>query len=157
MTIRAARPDDAALIAQLVRELADYERLSEHAVATPADLAECLFGASPKAHALIVESDGKPAGFCVYFYNFSTFAGRAGIYVEDVFVRPEFRRQGLGRAIFQHLARKAVAEGCARMEWAVLNWNEPAIRFYESLGAVALSDWRIERLSGAMLADFAKG
>jgi len=157
LTIRAARPDDAALIAQLVRELADYEQLSAHAVATPSDLAASLFGQSPKAHALIIECDGKPAGFCVYFYNFSTFAGRPGIYVEDVFVRPEFRRRGLGRTVFQHLARKAVAEGCARMEWAVLNWNEPAIRFYESLGAVALRNWTTERLSGAALIDFAKG
>ena len=157
MTIRAARPEDAPLLAQLVCELAEYERLADHAVATPEDLAANLFAPSPKAHALIVENDGEPAGFCVYFYNFSTFAGRPGIYVEDVFVRPAFRRHGLGRAVLQYLARKAVAEGCARMEWAVLNWNEPAIRFYESLGAVPMTTWTTERLSGDALADFAKG
>ena len=157
MTIRPARPEDVTLIAELVRELAEYERLLDHAVATPEDLAESFFGSSPKAHALIIESDGEPAGFCVYFYNFSTFAGRPGIYVEDVFVRPAFRRRGLGRAVFQYLARKAVAENCARMEWSVLNWNEPAIHFYESLGAVPMSAWTVERLSDAALADFAKG
>ena len=139
------------LIAELVRELAEYERLLDHAVATPEDLAESFFGSSPKAHALIIESDGEPAGFCVYFYNFSTFAGRPGIYVEDVFVRPAFRRRGLGRAVFQYLARKAVAENCARMEWSVLNWNEPAIQFYKRLGATAQDAWTMYRVTGENL------
>jgi GNAT superfamily N-acetyltransferase len=156
LTIRPARLEDAALIATLVKELAEYERLAEHAVATPDDLAAALFGSSPKAFALIVESEGQPAGFCVYFYMFSTFTGRPGIYVEDVFVRPEFRRRGYGRAFFHHLARKAVDEGCGRVEWAVLNWNEPAIRFYASLGAVPMTEWTTQRLAGDALKNFAE-
>jgi len=141
----------------LVRELAEYERLADQAVATVEDLHIAFFGPSPKAHALMIEVDGAAVGTAVYFYNFSTFAGRPGIYIEDVYVRPAFRRRGLGRAVFLHLARQAVAEGCARMEWSVLNWNEPAIRFYESLGAIKLDAWTTERLSGSALTDFAKG
>lgn len=156
MTIRLALPSDLGLIVSLVRELAEYERLADQAVATEDDLKTALFGAAPKAHALIVEADGHPAGFAVYFYNFSTFVGRAGIYVEDVFIRPQFRRRGLGRAVFRHLAQKTVAEGCGRMEWSVLDWNEPAIRFYASLGATPMRAWIIERLSGTALKKFAE-
>jgi len=156
LTIRPARPGDEALIATLVKELAAYERLADQAVATPAALAAALFGPSPTAHALIAEAEGQPAGFCLYFYSFSTFIGRPGIYVEDVFVRPEFRRRGFGRAFFHYLARKAVAEGCGRMEWAVLDWNEPAIRFYAALGAVPMSEWTTQRLAGAALKNFAE-
>jgi len=115
-----------------------------------------LFGPSPKAHALIVEQDGQPAGFAIYFYNFSTFLGRPGIYVEDVFIRPEFRRAGFGRAIFKYLAQKAVAENCGRMEWWVLDWNEPAIRFYAGLGAVPMDEWTVQRLTGDALKNFAE-
>jgi GNAT superfamily N-acetyltransferase len=156
-SIRPARPEDVPQILALIRELAEYERLADQAIATTEQLAEAFFGPNPKAHALIVEADGEAVGVGVYFYNFSTFLGRAGIYVEDVYVRPEFRRRGLGRMVFQYLARKAVAEGCTRMEWSVLNWNEPAIRFYRGLGAVPLDAWTTQRLSGSALADFAKG
>jgi diamine N-acetyltransferase len=156
MSIRDATPADLPLIAALVRELAEYEKLAHQAVATEADFAESLFGPHPKAHALIVEHEGQPAGFAIYFYNYSTFLGRPGIYVEDVFVRPEFRRNGFGRALFKYLARKAVAEKCGRMEWWVLDWNEPAINFYRGLGAVAMDEWTVQRLTGDALKSFAE-
>ena len=156
MSIRPAAPEDLPLIASLVRELAEYEKLADQAVATEADFAESLFGPHPKAYALIVEQDGQPAGFAIYFYNYSTFLGRPGIYVEDVFVRPEFRRGGFGRAIFKYLAQKAVAENCGRMEWWVLDWNEPAIRFYAGLGAVPMDEWTVQRLTGDALKNFAE-
>jgi GNAT superfamily N-acetyltransferase len=156
MTIRPATSEDLPLIASWVRELAEYEKLVHQAVATEADFAESLFGPQPKAHALIVEQDGQPAGFAIYFYNYSTFLGRPGIYVEDVFIRPEFRRGGFGRAIFKYLAQKAVAENCGRMEWWVLDWNEPAIRFYAGLGAVPMDEWTVQRLTGDALKSFAE-
>jgi diamine N-acetyltransferase len=156
VSIRDATPADLPLIASLVRELAEYEKLAHQAVATEADFAESLFGPSPKAHALIVEHEGKPAGFAIYFYNYSTFLGRPGIYVEDVFVRPEFRRNGFGRALFKYLAQKAVAEKCGRMEWWVLDWNEPAINFYRGLGAAAMDEWTVQRLTGDALKSFAE-
>ena len=156
MSIREATPADLPLIASLVRELAEYEKLAHQAVATEADFAESLFGPHPKAYALIVEHEGQPAGFAIYFYNYSTFLGRPGIYVEDVFVRPEFRRNGFGRALFKYLARKAVAEKCGRMEWWVLDWNEPAINFYRGLGAVAMDEWTVQRLTGDALKSFAE-
>jgi GNAT superfamily N-acetyltransferase len=154
--IRPAVPADLPLIAALVRELAEYERLADQAVATEADFEAALFGVPPKAHAVIAEADGEPAGFGLYFYNFSTFVGRPGIYIEDVYIRPPFRRLGLGRAIFKYLAQKAVEERCGRMEWSVLDWNEPAIRFYASLGAVPMDEWTIQRLTGDALRTFAE-
>lgn len=156
MSIRPATPEDLPLVTSLVRELAEYEKLAHQAVATEADFAESLFGLHPKAYALIVEQDGQPAGFAIYFYNYSTFLGRPGIYVEDVFIRPEFRRGGFGRAIFKYLAQKAVAENCGRMEWWVLDWNEPAIRFYAGLGAVPMDEWTVQRLTGDALKTFAE-
>jgi GNAT superfamily N-acetyltransferase len=156
MTIRPATPADLKLITSLVRELAEYEKLGHQAVATEADFESSLFGQVPKAHALIVEADGEPAGFALYFYNFSTFLGRPGLYVEDAFIRPAFRRNGFGRAIFHYLAKQAVAENCGRMEWSVLNWNEPAIRFYRSLGAVPMDEWTVQRLTGDALRQFAE-
>ncbi len=156
MSIRQATRDDLSLIAVLVRELAEYEKLADQAVATEADFDNALFGAFPRAYALIVEHDGQPAGFAIYFYNFSTFLGRPGIYVEDVFIRPEFRRNGFGQAIFKYLAKKAVAEGCGRMEWWVLDWNEPAIRFYRGLGAAPMDEWTVQRLTGDALRNFAE-
>lgn len=156
MTIRPATPDDVPLITSMVRELAEYEKLADQAVATEADFARELFGPSPKAHALIVEHEGQPAGFALYFYNFSTFLGRPGIYIEDVFVRSEFRRNGYGRKIFKYLANKALAEGCGRMEWWVLDWNAPAIEFYRGLGAVAMDEWTVQRLTGDALKTFAE-
>ena len=156
MTIRAATPADAPLIATLVRELADYEQLAHEAVATIADFEKALFGPNPKAHALIVEHEGQTAGFAIYFYNFSTFLGRPGIYVEDVYIRPDFRRHGFGGAVFRHLAQQAVAEGCGRMEWWVLDWNEPAIRFYGKIGAKPMNEWTVQRLTGDALREFAE-
>ena len=154
--IRAAAPADVPLITSLVRELAEYEKLADEAVATEADFIRALFGPSPKAHALIVEHEGQPAGFALYFYNFSTFLGRPGIYIEDVFIRPEFRRNGFGRAIFKYLARKALAENCERLEWWVLDWNAPAIDFYRGLGAIAMDEWTVQRLTGDALKTFAE-
>jgi GNAT superfamily N-acetyltransferase len=156
LSIRSATLEDLPLITSLVRELAEYEKLAHQAVATEADFAESLFGPHPKAYALIVEHDGQPAGFAIYFYNYSTFLGRPGIYVEDVFIRPEFRRGGFGRAIFKYLAQKAVAENCGRMEWWVLDWNDPAIRFYAGLGAVPMDEWTVQRLTGDALKNFAE-
>jgi diamine N-acetyltransferase len=155
--IRAAEPADLPLIAILVRELAAYERLAHAAIATESDFEMALFGANPKAYGLIAEHDGVPAGFAIYFYNFSTFVGRAGLYVEDVFIRPEFRGNGYGLAVFRYLARKAVEERCGRMEWSVLDWNEPAIRFYAGLGAVAMDEWTTRRLTGDALVALAQG
>jgi GNAT superfamily N-acetyltransferase len=146
-----AVPADAAVIADLVRELADYERLGHEAAATASDFAMALFGPVPRAHAMLAEMEGDVVGFALYFFNFSTFLGRHGLYVEDVFVRPDHRRRGIGRAFFQALAARAVAEGCGRMEWAVLNWNRPAIEFYRSFGAVPLDAWTLQRLAGGAL------
>jgi GNAT superfamily N-acetyltransferase len=151
LNIRPATSADISLIVSLVRELAEFERLAHEVVATEADFAANLFGPVPKAHAVIAEIDREPAGFGLYFYNFSTFLGRPGLYIEDVYVRPEFRRHGLGRAIFKYLAQKAVAENCGRMEWWVLDWNEPAILFYRGMGAVAMDEWTVQRLTGDAL------
>lgn len=156
MTIRAASSADTPLIAALVRELAAYEKLAHEAVATAADFEEALFGPQPKAHALIVEHDGQIAGFAIYFYNFSTFLGRPGIYVEDVYIRPDFRRHGFGKAVFKHLAQQAIQENCGRMEWGVLDWNQPAIKFYAGLGAKPMDEWTVQRLTGDALRKFAE-
>jgi len=154
--IRDATPADLSLIVSLVRELAEYERLAHEAIATEADFHVALFGPSPKAYALIVVHEGQPAGFALYFYNFSTFLGRPGIYIEDVFIRPEFRRNGFGRTIFKYLAQKALAEGCGRVEWWVLDWNAPAIDFYRGLGAIPMDEWTVQRLTGDALKTFAE-
>jgi GNAT superfamily N-acetyltransferase len=156
LTIRAATSADTPLIATLVRELAEYEKLAHEAVATAVDFDAALFGPQPKAHALIVEHDGQAAGFAIYFYNFSTFLGRPGLYVEDLYIRPEFRRHGFGGAVFKYLAQKAIQEGCGRMEWWVLDWNEPAIRFYGKIGAKPMDEWTVQRLTGDALREFAE-
>jgi len=149
--IRLARPDDAPLLLELIRGLAEYEKLSDQVSATAQDLRDTLFGARPAAEALIAELDGAPAGFALFFSNYSTFLAKPGIYLEDLFVKPELRRRGVGRALFTHMARLAVERNCGRFEWSVLDWNEPAIAFYKSLGAVALSDWTVFRLTGEAL------
>ena len=149
--VRLARPDDAALVLQFIRQLAEYEKLSHQVVATEAQLRQTLFGARPAAEALIAELDGVPAGFALFFHNYSTFLARPGIYLEDLFVSPAFRRQGVGRALFTRVARLAVERQCGRFEWSVLDWNAPAIAFYRSLGAEPLSDWTIFRLTGEAL------
>jgi GNAT superfamily N-acetyltransferase len=153
--IRSATEQDVPLILNLIKELAEYERLSSEVVATEAGLTAALFGSSSRAHALIACSGADPVGFAVYFYNFSTFLGRAGLYLEDLFVRPAWRRRGVGRQLLRELAERAVAEGCGRLEWSVLDWNEPAIRFYESIGARPMNEWTVYRLTGDALVRFA--
>lgn len=157
LVIRAAMPADAQLVYALVRELAEYERLLDDVDATAEDLARALFGPSPRVFCDIAEWNGETAGFALWFYNFSTFRGRHGIYLEDLFVRPAFRGKGIGKALLVHLAQRAVAEGCARVEWSVLDWNEPSIKFYESLGAIAMEEWTIFRLTGGALTKVARG
>jgi GNAT superfamily N-acetyltransferase len=153
--LRDVVPGDEALVASFVRKLADYERLADEARGTAEDFRRALFAAPPRAWALIAEVDGRSVGFALWFYNFSTFAARPGLYVEDVFVDPAERGRGIGRTIFRHLARRALDEGCARMEWQVLDWNAPAIGFYRSIGARAMDQWTTERLDGDALAAFA--
>ncbi len=153
--LRDARPGDAATILRFVRLLAEYEKLAHEVRATEAMLHEELFGPAPRAHALLVESGGAAVGFALWFYSFSTFTGRASLYVEDVFVLPEHRGAGIGRAIFADLARRAVAQKCERMDWSVLDWNAPAIGFYRGIGAVPVRGWTLQRLSGEALAALA--
>ena len=155
LAIRAAVPADSALIFALVRELADYEKLSGDVDATPEAIAAALFAREPRLFCDIAEWNGEPAGFAVWFLNFSTFRGRHGIYVEDLFVRPAFRAKGIGKALMARLARRCVDEGWARFEWAVLDWNAPSIEFYRSIGAQVMDEWRICRLSGEALQAFA--
>jgi GNAT superfamily N-acetyltransferase len=151
LTIRAATRDDVSLILGFIRELAEYEKLLHEVVATEADVMETLFGTTPRAEVVIAEYDGAPVGFALFFHNYSTFIGGPGIYLEDLYVRPEARGKGAGRALLAHLACLALDRGCARLEWAVLDWNRPAIGFYESLGARAMDDWTVYRLSGEPL------
>jgi GNAT superfamily N-acetyltransferase len=155
LLIRAAVPADAALIFALVRELAAYEKLAGEVDATPERIAAALFSTQPRLFCDLAEWNGAPAGFAVWFLNFSTFRGRHGIYVEDLFVRPAFRAKGIGKALMARLAKRCVDEGWARFEWAVLDWNAPSIEFYRSIGATVMDDWRICRLSGQSLQDFA--
>jgi GNAT superfamily N-acetyltransferase len=154
LSIRAASPEDISLILSLIRELAEYERAPQEARATPELIRRALFPdapARPHAECLIGDIDGQPQGFALFFTNFSTWTGRPGIYLEDLLVRPAARGHGLGKALLKHLARTAVERGCARFEWAVLDWNEPAIGFYKALGATAMHDWTVFRLSGDAL------
>jgi GNAT superfamily N-acetyltransferase len=155
LNIRPATPADAPTIASLVRELAAYEKLEHEAQARPEDFLRELESPNPVIHVLIAEWNGAPAGFALYFFNFSTFVGRQGLYLEDLFVRPEQRSHGIGRALLRALARIAEARGCGRMEWAVLDWNEPALRFYKSLQARQMNEWIIHRLAPAEIAQLA--
>jgi len=155
LLIRAAREADATLIFALVRELADYENLQSEVAATPETLAASLFTREPRLFCEIAEWNGEPAGFSVWFLNYSTFRGRHGLYVEDLFVRPAFRGHGIGKALMARLARHCVEQGFARFEWAVLDWNAPSIAFYKSIGAQVMDEWKICRLSGQALQDFA--
>src|SRR4051794_17195897 len=149
--IRAARESDVATIARLIRGLAEYERLADHVVLDEAELRRHLFGSRPYAEVLLAEEAGEVVGFALFFFNFSTFLGKPGLYLEDLFVFPEHRGNGHGKALFVAVAREAVRRGCGRMEWSVLNWNEPAIRFYRAMGAVPMDDWTMYRLTGATL------
>jgi GNAT superfamily N-acetyltransferase len=155
LVIRPAVPADATLIFALVCELADYENLQGEMDATPEAIAAALFAPAPRLFCDIAEWNGEPAGFAVWFLNFSTFRGRHGIYVEDLFVRPEFRGHGIGKALMARLARRCVDDGLARCEWAVLDWNAPGIAFYRSIGAQVMDKWKICRLTGKALHEFA--
>ena len=151
LEIRAIFEEDAPLILQLIKELAEYEKLSHEVVATEDSLRRSLFGQRRFAEALIGEVEGEPAGFALFFHNFSTFLGRPGIYLEDLYVRPEFRGSGLGRALLAYLARLALERGCGRLEWSVLDWNEPAIGLYKSVGAAPVDGWTGYRVAGKAL------
>jgi GNAT superfamily N-acetyltransferase len=150
--IDPATEADLPLVLSFIKELAAYERLEGEVKATVEDLRDTLFGARRVAHALLARADGEPAGFALYFFNVSTFVGRRGLYLEDLYVRPQFRHQGLGRLLLARLARIALDEQCGRMEWAVLDWNEPALRVYRAIGAQPMSEWTIQRLTGPALA-----
>ncbi len=149
--IAPAVEDDSTLIVDLIRELASYEKLEHEVVATPTMLRDALFGPRPSAEVLIARVAGEAAGFALYFHNFSTFLGRHGLYLEDLYVRPAFRGRGIGRLLLVHLARTAVNRGCGRFDWAVLDWNKPAREFYESLGAKAIQAWVAYRVTGEAL------
>ena len=146
--IAPADSQDLGHVLAMIEALADYEKLRHLCIATEAGLRESLFGAKPAAEVLLGWEGSEPVAFALFFHNFSTFLGRKGLYLEDLFVRPAFRRHGYGRALLVHLARIAVERGCGRFEWAVLDWNAPAIGFYESLGATVMPDWRISRVTG---------
>jgi len=152
ITIRPAAPADLPLIAQLIRDLAEYEKLAHEVRFDEAVLGEKLFGPRPYAEVLIGELDGAAQGFALFFHNFSTFEGKPGIYLEDLFVRPAARGSGLGKALLARLAELALQRDCARLEWSVLDWNEPAIGFYKKLGARLMDEWTVMRLDGADLA-----
>ena len=156
LSVRAARPADSALVFALVRELADYEKLAHEVDATERQIADALFGPTPRLYCDIAEWGGEAVGFAVWFLNFSTFRGRHGLYLEDIFVRPAFRQRGIGKALMARLAAHCVERGYARFEWAVLDWNAPSIAFYRSIGAQVMEEWKICRLSGPALATFAR-
>jgi GNAT superfamily N-acetyltransferase len=155
LNIRRAEASDAALILSFIRALAEYEHLSPSVVATEQDLLRDGFGHEPKFRCVIAEWDQRPVGFALYFYNYSTFQGRPGIFLEDLFVNPEFRGKGIGRALLLHLARLAVRENCGRYVWQVLDWNTPSIEFYKSLGAKLMSEWLTMRVEDAALENMA--
>jgi GNAT superfamily N-acetyltransferase len=153
--ILPGRAENVSTILALIRALAEYERLSDHVVATEAGLTRWLFGDRPAAEVVIAWAGDEPVGFALFFHNFSTFLGRPGLYLEDLFVKPEWRGRGVGRRLLSHLAAIAMERGCGRFEWAVLDWNEPAIAFYRRMGAVVLEDWRVCRVTGEALATLA--
>ena len=153
--IEAARPEDCGVILQFIRDLAEYERLLDQVVATEEDVRRELFGEKSVIRAVVAWEDETPVGFALYFFNFSTFLTRRGLYLEDLYVTPKSRGKGYGKQLMRHLAKTAKEEGCGRFEWSVLDWNEPAIGFYESLGATVMLDWRLCRLTGVALDRFA--
>jgi GNAT superfamily N-acetyltransferase len=157
LTIRRARPGEAGLVLSFVRELAEYEKLLHEVEATEAMIDVALFGSNPRLFCEIAEWKGEPAGFAVWFINFSTFSGRSGIYLEDLFVRPAQRGNGIGKALLVHLAKQCMANGWSRLQWSVLDWNTPSIEFYKSLGAVLMDEWTVCRIGGPALAALARG
>ncbi len=150
-TIRKANPDDIPLVLSLIKEIADYENLSHEVVATEENLHDSLFGENSNTEVIIAYYNELPAGYAVFFHNFSSFIGKSGLYLEDIYVKPELRGEGVGKKIFMHLAQLAVDRNCGRMEWSVLNWNVPAINFYQKLGAVPLEEWTVYRLTESKL------
>jgi GNAT superfamily N-acetyltransferase len=156
LAIHRARPDEIGLILSLIRELADYEKLSHEVEATEASIGAALLGDHPLLFCEIAEWNGGPAGFAVWFVNFSTFSGRPGLYLEDLFVRPAYRGKGIGRALLAQLARECLANGWSRLQWAVLDWNSPSIEFYRSLGAVLMDEWTLCQVTGPALSALAK-
>lgn len=154
LEILPATAADIPLLCDLIQALADYEKLSHEVVGNPEDLHQHLFGERPYAEALIARVEGQAAGFALFFHNFSTFLMRPGLYLEDLFVLPDYRRQGIGRALLRYLAQLAVERGCGRLEWNVLDWNAPAIAFYEQMGAEIKHEWRLCRISGQSLQAF---
>jgi GNAT superfamily N-acetyltransferase len=157
LAIRPARPGEAGLVLSLIRELAEYEKLAHEVEATEATIADALFGARPLVYCDIAEWSGEPAGFQVWFVNFSTFSGRYGIYLEDLFVRPALRGKGIGKALLAHLAARCVENGWSRLQWSVLDWNTPSIEFYKSLGAELMDEWTVCKVTGEALKTLAKG
>lgn len=155
-TIRSATIEDTALILRFIQELANYEKLLHEVVADEATLKESLFGDTPHAKVVIGEYNGKPVSFALYFHNFSTFIGRPGIYLEDLYVQPNMRGKGLGKILLGYLASVAIELNCARLEWWVLDWNKPAIDFYQSLGAQPMDEWTVNRVTGEALNKLAK-
>ena len=153
--IRAAAVDDVPVIFSFIKKLADYEKLAHEVVATEQSLLETLFGVRKTAEVAIGYFKNKPVGFVLFFHNYSTFLSRPGLYIEDLFVDESYRRRGVGAALLGHVARLAIERNCGRLEWSVLDWNEPAISFYKKLGAVPMSDWTVFRLTGQRLADLA--
>ena len=151
ITIREARPEDAAAIYAMIYELAVYEKAPEEVITTPDEIRETLFGADSKTEALIAEYEGKIAGYAVFFTSYSTWLGRNGIYMEDLYVSPAYRGLGAGKALLKHIAQLAVQRQCGRLEWSVLDWNQPAIDFYQGMGAQLLPEWRIVRVTGDAL------
>jgi GNAT superfamily N-acetyltransferase len=156
LTLRNAEPGDIPEVRRLVRGLAEYERLAHLATATEADFASVLFGPRPLAHAVLAEVEGRAVAVALWYFTLSTFTCRAKLFVEDVFVEPSFRKNGIGYALFRHLAGVAVDENCWGMEWRVLNWNTPALEFYRRIGAKPVTDWTTQQLRGEALAELAK-
>lgn len=155
ITIRPATIDDTGLILHFIQQLAEYEKLRHEAVATEQNIRDTLFGERAYAEVLIADCDQQPAGFALFFHNYSTFLGKPGIYLEDLFVNPEFRGKGIGKTLLSQLARLAIERNCGRLEWWVLDWNEPSIEFYKSLNAVAMDDWTVYRVTGKALEELA--
>ena len=151
LAIRSAQRGEAALVLDFIRKLAEYEKLSHAVEATEADIGQALFGPSPRCHCDFALWNGEPVGFVLWFYNFSTFKGKAGIYLEDLFVDPARRGHGIGKALLKHLARRCLAEGLPRLQWWVLDWNEPSIGFYKAFGAEPMDEWTVYRVSGGAL------
>jgi len=157
ITIKPATIDDVPLILTFIKELAEFEKLLHEVTATEAILTETLFGKQPKAEVIIAYSDHSPVGFALFFHNFSTFLGKPGIYLEDLYVKPEARGKGIGKKILQHLAQLTLERDCGRLEWWVLDWNQQAINFYRSIGAIAMDEWTVQRVAGDALQKLAEG